>query len=135
MDPNAITPWSRSGQEIAPLEGYPRYPGYYPAVRDGGNQLQKLVATMRKHVWLIVGCVGVVMSLALLYTVRQKPLYRATAQIAIYREGAGMTNGNAAQEAVDLDDYTVALETQLRVLQSRRLALDVVRKLHLEQNT
>jgi capsular exopolysaccharide synthesis family protein len=138
MDPNSITPWSGGNPpDFPPLEGYPRYPNHYPSVRDAGsNQMQRLIGVMRKHIWLIVSCITIVMSLAALYTVRQKPLYRATANIAIYRESAGVipVSGSGGQEPMDLDDYTVALETQLRVLQSRRLALDVVRKLHLDQN-
>ena len=85
---------------------------------------------------MILAGVGICTSLSLLYAARQPRLFRATANIAIYRDtntaaSLGKDNG---PETSDIDEYTVSLETQLRILQSRTLALDVVRKLRLDQD-
>jgi len=62
--------------------------------------------------------------------------YRATANLAIYRDNeSGVSlNKNLGFGSGDLDDYSVSLDTQLHILQSRTLALFVVRKLGLDRN-
>lgn len=71
-----------------------------------------------------------------MYEARQPRLYRATAKIAIYRDSNSnlSLSKDSVAESGDLDDYNVSIETQLRILQSRCLALTVVRKLRLTEN-
>jgi len=74
--------------------------------------------------------------MSFLYALTQPRLYRATANIAIDRDGNASVplNKSFASALSDTDDYSVSLETQIRVLESRSLALSVVRKLRLTDN-
>src|SRR5438045_9710611 len=67
---------------------------------------------------------------------RQPRLYRATTNIAIDRDSKATVplNKGVASALGDADDYSVSLETQIRVLASRSLAEVVVRKLDLAHN-
>ena len=139
MNPRGLVKWtSRSSQLRAPQSGI--FPdaasqGLFRAVPV--NPIQLVVRLLRKYVGTIIICLGVSTSLILLYAARQPRLYRATANIAIYRESEGAVPVIKSFGSMmgDADDYSVSLETQIRVLQSRSLALGVVRKLKLEQNS
>ena len=98
--------------------------------------VQRTVVLLQRNAWTIVTCMLIATSLCLLRAARQPRLYCATANIAIYRDNqATISLGKEyTQEVGDLDEYTVSLETQLHILQSRRLALGVVRKLGLDEN-
>ena len=98
--------------------------------------VQQTVLILQRHIWTIVACVLIVTSLSLLWAARQPRLYCATSKIAIYRDSqTSISPGkDAMQQAGDTDEYNVSLETQLHILQSRTLALAVVRKLGLTNN-
>ena len=100
------------------------------------NPVQRVICLLRKHLWTIAVCTALALSLGFLYAVLQPRLYRATAKIAIDRDSnAGVSiNKTFTAPLGDADDYSVSLETQIRVLESRNLALGVVRKLHLNRN-
>ena len=94
----------------------------FPPVSE--SPVQRTVRLLRKHAWIVAGCTVVSTVASLLYSARQPRLYRATANIAIYRDtDTGPSLGKSfALGAGDLDDYSVSLETQLRILESRTLA-------------
>jgi uncharacterized protein involved in exopolysaccharide biosynthesis len=98
--------------------------------------LQQSIWLARKHRWTIAGCVLGVALVSVLIAALQPRTYRATANLAIYRDtesGVSLTKSLGFGSG-DLDDYSVSLDTQLHILQSRTLALFVVRKLGLDRN-
>ena len=100
------------------------------------NPVQRVVRLLHKHVWIILGCTSLSVSVSVLYAMRQPRLYRATTNIAIDRDSNATVPLNKAFASAlgDADDYSVSLETQIRVLASRSLAEVVVRKLDLAHN-
>ena len=100
------------------------------------NPVQRVISLLHKHVWSIAACLALSLSLSFLYVLTQPRLYRATANIAIDRDGNASVplNKSFASALSDTDDYSVSLETQIRVLESRSLALSVVGKLRLTEN-
>src|SRR5437764_5643337 len=113
------------------VDGQPRL-----IARPPETPVQVVANILRRHFWTIVACTTISTSLFLLYAARQPRLFRATANLAIYRDSnpAGGLSKDYSPEAADTDEYTVSLQTQLRILQSRSLALDVVRKLGLDRD-
>jgi capsular exopolysaccharide synthesis family protein len=97
------------------------------------NPVQRVVRLLHKHLWTIGVCVALSLSFSFIYAERQPRLYRATANIAIDRDSnTGLSLNNKFGSALsDSDDYSVSLETQIRVLSSRSLAGAVIRKLDL----
>ncbi len=90
---------------------------------------------MKRRLVVIVSAISMLV-LSLIVTLRMTPLYEATARIAINREGSDvlrLNEGDTSGSGEDWD-YTVALETQARILRSDALALQVIRTLHLDQN-
>lgn len=132
----------RSTHDLTPAEG-----GLYP---DGGSVLQYVPAhsghaqakgnildwqrawsVMKRH-WrwsaalavMVIG--GVTLAVFLM-----KPVYEPVARIEVDPPGAEMFSLPGVERSSDPADY---LETQAKILQSDELAIQVIRKLHLDQN-
>lgn len=100
------------------------------------NPVQLVLRLLHKHGWIIAGCVALTLAVSFLYALSRPHLYRSTATIAIDRDSSASVplNKSFASALGDADDYSVSLETQVRVLQSRTLALGVIRRLGLGHN-
>ena len=98
--------------------------------------LQQSLWIVRKHRWTIAACVLGVALVSVVIAALQPRTYRATANLAIYRDNeSGVSlSKSLGLGSGDLDDYSVSLDTQLHILQSRTLALFVVRRLGLDKN-
>ncbi|MGH9554411.1 MAG: GumC family protein [Terriglobales bacterium] len=138
MDPsNPLTPENsliRSVQPAvevvrsAPIEAYVAPPAQQATVMDYWRILNK-------HKWIVVTSVVVLVSLAALISLRATPKYEARARIAIHREASDVLGFQDMGSTGSEDwDYTVAIDTQVRVLQSDTLAQEVIRKLQLDKN-
>ncbi|MGH9522537.1 MAG: GumC family protein [Terriglobales bacterium] len=112
-------------------------PGYATA-ENHDNALMDIWHLILKHRWIITATFVIVMALATVYTFRSAPLYQGVGQIAINRDSADVLGFKdmPTDESASTDDwdYNVALDTQVRVLQSDSLALLVIKELHLETN-
>ena len=81
--------------------------------------------------WLIIA------TLATVYTLRMTPVYDATGRIAVNRENSmnlGFKDSDQGTIGYDYDDYIIALETQVRILQSDAIAFQVIKNLQLNNN-
>ena len=98
--------------------------------------LQQSLWMVRKHRWTIAACVLGTVAVSALVAALQPRTYRAAANLAIYRDSeSGVSlSKTLGLGSGDLDDYSVSLDTQLHILQSRTLALFVVRRLGLDKN-
>lgn len=98
--------------------------------------IQRSLWLVQKYRWTIAACLFATVLVSLLLAALQPRAYRATANLAIYRDSeSGVSlSKNLGFGSGDLDDYSVSLDTQLHILQSRTLALFVVRKLGLDRN-
>src|SRR5262249_22347447 len=101
------------------------------------NPVQRVAGLLQTHPWIIAACFALTLAISFLYALSRPRLYRSTANIAIDRDRSASVplNETFASALGDTDDYTVSLETQIRVLESRTLAFVVVRKLGLDHNT
>src|SRR5258707_622400 len=89
-----------------------------------------------KRKWTIAATTMIVLTLAAIYTLRITPTYDATARNSVNRENPdpfGVNQKDFSSDAEDFD-YTVQMDTQVRILQGDTLALNVIRALHLESN-
>ncbi len=98
--------------------------------------IQRSFWLIQKYRWTIAVCILVSLAASLLFAALQPRTYRATANLAINRDsddGVSLSK-SLGLTSTDLDDYSVSLDTQLHIVQSRTLALFVVRKLGLDRN-
>ena len=103
--------------------------GYFPATLPQPALLDYWhILVKRKAVVLIT--LAVVFALVAFRTYRTTPLYESTGRVAIYHESQTLT-GFKDSVPIDADDwdYTVAMETQVRIMQSDSLALKVAHDL------
>lgn len=109
------------------------------ATERHGSLLLETWHVVLKHRWVIVATAIIVTVLTALYTFHLTPLYEAVGRIAINRESGDVLGfkeaGDAAAAANEDWDYNVVLDTQVRILQSDSLALQVAHDLQLDQKT
>jgi succinoglycan biosynthesis transport protein ExoP len=84
---------------------------------------------------LLIGIIlGITLASDFLWTLRTIPEYAATSQIAVYRESAANEEISSTPSNAPEDDYAVTLATQVKLLESDALILQVIRKLELDKN-
>src|ERR1700693_4243750 len=92
--------------------------------------------TLRKRKWIIISSTVIIWALVVLVSLRMTPLYEAKARIAIFHENTEPLGIKDVQPAsYDDSDYTVDLETQVRILQSEVLAALVADELQPRETT
>ncbi len=105
--------------------------GYYELER--GHTLREYFDILRRRKWWVFGTVFVLVSLAALYTFTRTPIYRATATFEITNDNPA-ANVSAGGAMMGLSGWFYAQkfqETQYKILQSRSLALRVIKALNL----
>jgi polysaccharide biosynthesis transport protein len=122
------------------LWGVPERPPTHrmPAQATHYAQEEFLPAFLRilgKRKWTVLGFASVVVLLVLAASLLTKPRYEAVARIVFNRENADPLGfkdmaGNPPEDS----DYSVSLDTQVRILESDTLALQAIEELHLDSN-
>src|SRR5947207_1031264 len=90
--------------------------------------------TLKKRKWTVLGFFLLVVLLVAAASFVMKPKYEAVARIVFNRENANPLGfKNLGEESLQDDEYSVSLDTQLQVLQSDTLGLQVIQELHLNR--
>src|SRR5947208_483846 len=90
--------------------------------------------TLKKRKWTVLGFFLLVVLLVAAASFVMKPKYEAVARIVFNRENANPLGfKNLGDESLQDDEYSVSLDTQLQVLQSDTLGLQVIQELHLNR--
>lgn len=87
-----------------------------------------------KRRWTVVITAAIIFATAAIFTLRTTPKYEAVGRISIGRPNSEFVMSKEGGAAAEDDDYTVSVETQVRILQSDSLALAVIKKLGLQGN-
>jgi polysaccharide biosynthesis transport protein len=95
------------------------------------NLLDYLIV-LRKHQWMILTFLLLVVTIVTIASFKMKPVYVASARVEVDPENDNplpfQDNNSSFQEYVDMDDY---IETQTKIIQSETLAMDTIRALDL----
>jgi succinoglycan biosynthesis transport protein ExoP len=115
-------------QPLTPLETYLSMPLRETSIRD-------YWVILTKQRWTIIAFASVVLTLTAIATFKTIPIYSAVGRIAINRESLdALPFKDSASNPIADEDYTIAMETQVRILHSDNLAMRVIRKLELDKN-
>ena len=117
MDSRGLVKWTSPDTSVQ--ESSPPQLSYQASARIAPtNPVQLVLRLLHKHAWIIVGCVALTLAVSFLYALSRPRLYRSTATIAIDRDSSASVplNKGFASALGDADDYSVSLETQIRVL-------------------
>ena len=106
----------------------------HPATATNDSALRDYLRIVIKRVWVIVGTLGVVFGATLVATLRATPIYDAVGSIAINKPDPMLTSLRDGNNAMDYYDPT-DLDTEVRILRSDLLALQVIKQLNLDRLT
>ena len=115
------------------------YPGLraglqaYPEVLSHESALGEYARVLLKRKWTILACLFTIFSVVALASLKMTPVYEASGSIEINKPDSGLVNFNNSP-TFNLDYYDpTELETEVMILQSDLLALQVVKELALDR--
>jgi exopolysaccharide transport family protein len=131
--------WNFEPPELAPAEFEFATPLLADSIhRRAGmpeSTLVEIIRILRKRKWIIITAALVALTFGILISARTKPQYSATARIEIGKESSenfGLKDAQSSGSAEDYD-YTVSIDTNTNILQSDRIALQVIKNLRLDE--
>jgi polysaccharide biosynthesis transport protein len=129
----ANNPTVREIQPAAADFGRATGPRIYPELLSQESALGEYVRVLMKRKWTVLACLISIFSIVAIASLKMTPVYEASGSIKINKPDSGMANfGNSPTFNVDYYDPT-ELETEVKVLQSDLLALQVVKDLGLDR--
>ena len=114
----------------------PIIPESYVSIPQRETTLRDYWVILSKRRWTIIAFASVVLILTTIITFKTTPIYDAVARIAINRESSDALpfKDNSSNSDPAFEDYSIAMETQVRILRSDNLAMQVIRRLGLDKN-
>lgn len=108
-------------------------PRVYPELLSQESALGEYVRVLIKRKWTVLACLVTIFSIVAVASLKMTPVYEASGSIAINKADSGLVNfNNSPTFNVDYYDPT-ELETEVKILQSDLLALQVVKELGLDR--
>jgi exopolysaccharide transport family protein len=108
-------------------------PRVYPELLSQESALGEYVRVLVKRKWTVLACLVTIFSLVAIASLKMTPIYEASGSIAINKPDSGLVNfSNSPTFNVDYYDPT-EMETEVKILQSDLLALQVIKELGLDR--
>jgi succinoglycan biosynthesis transport protein ExoP len=108
-------------------------PRIYPELISQESTLGEYVRVLVKRKWTVLACLFTIFSVVAIASLKMTPVYEASGSIAINKPDSGLVNfNNSPTFNVDYFDPT-ELDTEVKILQSDLLALQVVKDLGLDR--
>ena len=111
-----------------PLGGLQFQPEFSSHESTAGEYFRILI----KRKWVIISTFATIFSLVAIASLKSTPIYEASGTIAINKPDSTLNVQNSGAVSLDYYDPT-ELDTEVKILQSDLLALQVVRKLNLDR--
>ena len=129
----ANTPVVREMQPASADLGKSIGPRVYPELLSQESALGEYVRVLVKRKWTVLACLITIFSLVAIASLKMTPVYEASGSIEIDKPDSGLVNfNNSPTFNVDYYDPT-ELETEVMIMQSDLLALQVVKELALDR--
>ncbi|MGA2744410.1 MAG: polysaccharide biosynthesis tyrosine autokinase [Candidatus Sulfotelmatobacter sp.] len=90
------------------------------------------IRVLQKRKWVVLICLVTIFSVVAIASLKMTPVYEAGGTIEINKPDASLNFQNSASFSLDYFDPT-ELETDIKILQSNLLALQVIQELHLDR--
>ncbi len=104
----------------------------HPAMANQDSILRDYLRVLIKRVWVVVGTLAVIFGATLIASLRATPIYDAFGSIAINKPDPMLTSIRDGNNSFDYYDPT-DLDTEVRILRSDLLALQVISQLNLDK--
>lgn len=112
--------------------GRPAVPPVYPQLPSHESAIGEYGRVLLKRKWVVIGCLTTIFFVVAIASLRMTKVYEASGAIAINKPDSSLNFQNSATFSLDYFDPT-ELETEVRILQSDLLALEVIRELNLDR--
>lgn len=106
--------------------------GVYTVLPPHESVLREYLRILLKRKWIALSCIVGIVGAVLIASLRQTPVYEAFGSISVNKADANLITFKDSMPVVDYYDPT-DLDTEVRVLQSDLLALQVIRQLNLDK--
>jgi succinoglycan biosynthesis transport protein ExoP len=136
MDSGPLVPVNNPSVRELQLGAYSGRSGPLPTYPELGlheSALGEYVRVLRKRKWTILVCLFAIFSVVAIASLKMTPVYEATGSIEINKPDSSLVNFNNSP-TFNLDYYDpTELDTEVMILQSDLLALQVVKELALDR--
>jgi exopolysaccharide transport family protein len=136
MDPNYMVKGNAQGlREVEsphPFEASPS-PALHVWHPPQESALREYLRVLIKRKWTVLGCLFIIFGVVLIASLKMTPIYEATGRIAINKPDTNLVNfKDSPNGGADYTDPT-DLDTEVSILQSDLLALQVIKNLNLDK--
>ncbi|HEY4905381.1 MAG TPA: polysaccharide biosynthesis tyrosine autokinase [Candidatus Sulfotelmatobacter sp.] len=107
-------------------------PRVYPELPAQESVVGEYLRVLSKRKWIVISCLLTIFSLVAIASLRMTPVYEAAGTIAINKPDSTLNFKDSATFSLDYYDPT-ELETEVKILQSDLLALQVIKELNLDR--
>ncbi len=129
----ANNPTVREMQPAGADFGRPISTRIYPELPSQESALGEYIRVLVKRKWTVLACLITIFSIVAIASLKMTPIYEASGSIEINKPDSGLVNfSNSPTFNVDYYDPT-ELETEVMILKSDLLALQVVKELGLDR--
>src|SRR6266567_8264196 len=135
MDPALPQSSAPMLREVAPvpMQMNRNLAAFHPALATQDSILREYLRVLIKRKWVVIGTLALIFGAALVATLRITPIYDAVGSIAINKPDPILQNlRDSANSGSDYYDPT-DLDTEVRILRSDLLALQVIKQLNLDR--
>jgi polysaccharide biosynthesis transport protein len=107
---------------------------FYPELTSQESALGEYIRVLIKRKWTVLGCLFAIFSVVAIASLKMTPVYEASGSIEINKPDSDLVNFNNSP-TFNLDYYDPSeLETEVMILQSDLLALQVIKQLGLDRH-
>ena len=133
MEPvfQANTPALRE-MPLGPVQFTRNLAGIHPAASQD-SILRDYLRVLIKRIWVVLGSLALIFGATLIASLRATPIYDAVGSIAINKPDPILANIQNGNNNIDYSDPTTDLDTEVRILKSDLLALQVISQLNLDK--
>ena len=109
-------------------------PSAYATLPGQDSALREYLRVLIKRKWLVVSCLAIIFGVVALATMRSTRIYDAFGSIAINKTDPAILNLKESANGGGADYYDPTdLDTEVRILKSDLLALQVIKQLNLDK--
>src|SRR5438445_305971 len=109
--------------------------GIYPNAPAQDSVLREYLRVLIKRKWTILFCLAGIFIMVAISSLKMTPVYEASGSIAVNKADPGLVNFKDSG-SMSIDYYDPAdLDTEVKILQSDLLALQVIKQLNLDKRT
>jgi succinoglycan biosynthesis transport protein ExoP len=130
MDSGPLVPMN--GGVVREMQPAPGGPRIYPELPAQESTIGEYLRVLSKRKWIVLACLFSIFSVVAIASLRMTPVYEAAGTIAINKPDSTLNFKDSATFSLDYYDPT-ELETEVKILQSDLLALQVIKELNLDR--